>query len=101
MSSNKSIFRKVKPYARNYGAPPENPMYRRDGLIHRLGAQERNYCIFFSKIFSSSCGHQWNLDGRHHVGEKFIKKELLAKRLSEVNFPAPGGGEALWVRRGR
>ena len=32
---------------------------------------------------------------------KALNLELLAKRLSEVNFPAPGGGEALWVRRGR
>lgn len=32
---------------------------------------------------------------------KVYSEELLAKRLSEVNFPAPGGGEALWVRRGR
>ena len=27
--------------------------------------------------------------------------EPLAELLSEVNFPAPGGGEALWVRQGR
>ena len=30
-----------------------------------------------------------------------LKLELLAKCLSEVNFPAPGGGEPGWVRRGR